>query len=379
MSKDCLSFLDFFENIKDHRVDRKKLYPIEELLLITVSGLICGAEGWKDLELFGNQKIDFLKTILSFNNGIPTDDTFRRFFRALEPEQFKTSFMNWIKALQQGASKLVSIDGKTLRRSHDRVNNQKPLHMVSAWCSEMGIVLGQLKTDEKSNEITAISELIELLSIEKSVITIDAIGCQRKIAKQIINKNADYVLAVKDNQKSLHKEIESFFTRHKKLNFEGKGYNFEQFEEIDKGHGRIEIRKCVSIDQISWMYEKDKWEGIKSIAMLESTRIIGDKTTSEIRFYISSLPSNATKIAYAIRSHWGIENSLHWVLDMTFNEDQSRIRKGNAPQNIAIIRHIALNMLKASQKLFKGISIKALRKVAGWSDEALDTILIHRF
>ena len=379
MSKDSLNFLDYFKEIKDPRIERKKLYPINEILLITICGLICGAEGWKDLELFGKQKIDFLKSLLPFKNGVPTDDTFRRFFRALEPEQFKICFINWMKVLQKEHPKLVSIDGKTSRRSHDGVRNQKALHMVSAWCAEQGIVLGQVKTEEKSNEITAIPELLELLSIDKSTVTIDAMGCQRKIAKQIIKKNADYVLAVKENQKALYDEISSFFARHKALKYEGRGYDFSQHEETDRGHGRIEVRKCVAMDSIEWMYEKDKWQGIQSIVMIESERIIGDKKSIETRYYISSLPAKASQIAAAIRSHWSIENSLHWVLDVSFNEDQCRIRKGNAPENIAIVRHIALNMLKSAKTLFKGHSIKALRKVAGWNNDAINAILQQVF
>lgn len=379
MCKEALNFLDYFEDIKAPRIDRKKLYPIEEVLLISICGLICGAEGWKDLELFGKQKIGFLKGLLSFKNGVPTDDTFRRFFRAIDPEQFKLCFINWIKSFQKESPKHVSIDGKTARRSHDKSKNQKPLHMVSAWCSEQGLVLGQLRTKEKSNEITAIPKLLELLSIKKSVVTIDAMGCQRKIAKKIIKKKADYILSVKDNQKALHKEIRQFFARHKALNYEGRGYKFDQYEETDKGHGRIEIRKCIVMDQTSWMYEQEKWDGIKSIVMLESTRIIGDKTTKEVSYYISSLAAKACDIAFAIRSHWSIENSLHWTLDVSFNEDQCRIRKGNAPQNVAIIRHIALNMLKTAQPLFKDTSIKALRKIAGWNNDVINTILLQTF
>lgn len=316
MREDSLSFLDYFKEIEDPRIDRKKLYPLEELLLVSICGLICGAEGWKDLELFGKLKINFLRKILPFKNGIPTDDTFRRLLRCLDPEQFKISFMNWVRAIQKTNSKFISIDGKTMRRSHDKALNQTPLHMVSAWCAENSLVLGQVKTAEKSNEITAIPELLDLLSITEAVVTIDAMGCQKKIAKKIRDKGGDYILAVKDNQKTLNEEITKFFTRHQKLNYEGKGYKFDQSEETDAGHGRIEIRKCTVIDKISWMYEAEKWEGIKSIVRIESTRIIGDKSTTETRHYITSLPAKALYINQAIRSHWGIENSLHWVLLM---------------------------------------------------------------
>ena len=363
-----LYFLDYFKNIKDPRIERNKLYPIEEIWLVTICAVICGAEGWSDLSLFGNKKIDYLKTILPFNNGIPTDDTFRRFFRDVDPVEFKGCFLNWIQSLQDKNPELVAIDGKTLRRSYNNAENKNAIHMVSAWCSEQAMVLGQFKTAEKSNEITAIPQLLDLLSIESATITIDAMGCQKKIAKKILDKKANYILAVKDNQPSLNQEIANFFTTHKALEYQGSGYNFKQYEEIDKGHGRIEIRKYTALDEIMWMNGFYTWEGIKSIVMVESTRIINNKTTNETRYYISSLPANVNYLSKAIRSHWGIENSLHFVLDVTFNEDQSRIRKGNAPQNIAMVKHVALNLLKQAQKKLKGISVKALRKAAGWDN-----------
>lgn len=218
----------------------------------------------------------------------------------------------------------------------------------------------------------------KLLSLEKAVVTIDAMGCQRDIAETIVSKGADYILAVKGNQKSLHQEITRFFTKHKKLNYQGRGYEFQHTEETDKGHGRIELRKVTVIDEVSWMNERDKWKNLKTLAMVESTRIIGNQTTTETRYYISSLPPDPTNIAKAIRSHWSIENSLHWVLDVSFNEDQSRIRKGYAPQNIGMIRHIALNMLKNTQSTFKR-SVKSLRKACGWNDDTLSKVLGANF
>lgn len=378
MTKTEVKFLDYFKELKDPRIDRKKLYPIEEMLLITICGVICGADGWNDLEIFGKEKLKYLKTILPFKNGVPTDDTFRRFYRSLDPEEFKHCFLAWVKALQKHNPQLVSIDGKTSRRSHDRASGASAMHVVSAWCHEQGIVLGQFKTEDKSNEITAIPALLKLLSLEKAVVTIDAMGCQRDIAETIVSKGADYILAVKGNQKSLHQEITRFFTRHKKLSYKGRGYEFKHFEETDKGHGRIEIRKVTVIDEVSWMNERDKWKKLQTLAMIESTRIIGNQTTTETRYYISSLPPDPINIAKAIRSHWSIENSLHWVLDVSFNEDQSRIRKGHAPQNIGMIRHIALNMLKNTQSTFKR-SIKSLRKACGWNDDTLSKVLGANF
>ena len=233
------------------------------------------------------------------------------------------------------------------------------------------MVLGQFKTEEKSNKITAIPELLNLLSIEGVTITIDAMGCQKKIAEKIIEKKANYVLVVKDNQPTLHHEIIDFLARHKELEYKDRGYEFKQYKETDKGHGRIEVRKYTAVDQILWMNSAKDWKNLKSIVMVESTRIIGDKTTVETRYYISSLPADIVKLAKAIRSHCGLENNLHWILDVTFNEDQSRIRKGNATQNIAMIRHVALNLLKQAQKRMKGVSVKALRKASGWNNETM--------
>jgi predicted transposase YbfD/YdcC len=341
--------------------------------------VICGAEGWSDLELYGRKKLEYFRTILPFKNGIPTDDTFRRLFRVLEPKVFQEKFIAWVESLQENNPKFVAVDGKTLRRSYDKGDNKAALHMISAWSSEQGIVLGQLKTEDKSNEITAIPELLELLSIKSSIVTIDAMGCQKKIVEKIVSKEADYVISVKENQKSLHNEITKFFNRHKALGYKGRGYEFAAYEETDKGHNRIELRKCIVIDQISWMENQEYWKNLKSIVMVESTRIVNNKTSHETRYYISSLPANAELILKAVRSHWSIENSLHWVLDVTFNEDQSRIRKGNAPQNIAIIKHIALNLLKSAKTNFKRVSVKALRKAAGWDNHTLFNVLKANF
>jgi predicted transposase YbfD/YdcC len=379
MKEESCNFLDYFQDIKDPRIDRKKLYPIEEIFLVTICGVICGSEGWSDLWLFGKRKLDYLRKVLPFKNGIPTDDTFRRFFRSLDPQEFQDRFLAWVKSLQKHNPKFVAIDGKTVRRSYDKGENKGAIHMVSAWCSEQGVVLGQCKTEEKSNEITAIPELLDLLSIKESIVTIDAMGCQRKIADKIIAKGADYILAVKDNQKNLHNEITRFFNRHKSLDFKGRGYEFQHYEETEKGHGRIEIRKYTVIDKTSWMDQRDFWSGLNSICMVESRRMIGDITSKETRYYISSLAADAEKFAKAIRSHWGVENCLHWVLDVVFYEDQLRIRKGYAPQNISIVKHISLNLLRQAKNSFKGVSIKALRKVAGWDNTALDAILATNF
>ena len=373
-----VKFLNHFAELKDPRINRKKLYPLNEILFATLCGVLCGAEGWKDLELFCKSKIDFLKKHLPFENGIPSDDTFARVFSLLSPKQFKECFMRWVCSLQEKIPELVALDGKKVRRSFDKAKNKKALYMVSAFATESNIVLGQEKVNCKSNEITAIPKLLDLLDLRGSLVTIDAMGCQKEIAKKIRYHDADYILALKGNQGDLHDDVKTFFTEEIKNNFEDVKCDF--YEDFDKAHGRIEIRKCWSTEDINWITNLEKWKGLKSISMIESTRIIDNQKTTEIRFYISSIPANAKKISWAIRSHWRIENSLHWVLDVTFNEDNSRIRCKNAPENIAIVRHAALNLLrKFKETTEKRISIKGLRKKAGWDNKTLGALMLQQF
>jgi len=383
---EVLGFLDCFKDLKDHRINRKKLYPMEEILLVALCAIICGAEGWVDLALFGKQKLGALKRIFPFKNGIPTDDTFRRFFRRLEPKVFKECFIAWVKSLQQNITRdasvqtkqCVAIDGKSIRRSYDTASETSSIHMVAAWASESGLVLGQVKVNEKSNELTAIPQLLELIDLKGAVVTIDAMGCQKNIAKKIIDTGAHYILAVKENQKKLYQEIDKFFQYHKQHNYSLPDFGLKHELSIEKGHGRIETRKCIVTSDISWMDAKYNWPGINAIIAIESTReSIRNKTSSkETRYYISSLKNpTAADIAKMVRSHWAIENQVHWVLDVSFNEDQSRIRKGHAPENIAILRHLVLNLLKQAQSLFPNVSLKGLRKVAGWNDEVMLSVL----
>jgi len=375
---ESVDFLDYFAELKDPRIDRHKLYPLDEILFATLCGVICGAEGWEDLELFCKSKIDFLKKYLPFEKGIPSHDTFSRVYSLLNPKQFKEGFMKWVCSLQEEIPELVALDGKKIRRSFDKAKNKKALHMVSAFATESNIVLGQEKVDCKSNEITAIPKLLELLDLKGSLVTIDAMGCQKKIAEKIMDQDANYILALKGNQGGLHDEVKTFFAEEIKNNFKDVKCDF--YEDFDKAHGRIEIRRCWSSEDINWITNRKEWSGLKSISMIESIRIIGDQKTIETRFYISSIPANAKKTSWAIRSHWRIENSLHWILDVTFNEDNSRIRRKNAPENMAIVRHIALNLLqKFKETTEKRISIKALRKKAGWDNKTLETLMSQKF
>ena len=374
MKSEEMDFLDVFGQLDDPRIDRKKLHPMPEILLLTLCAVICGAESWDDIETFGQAKLEFLRRYLPYVHGTPSDDTLRRFFRAIDPAQFQRLFIEWIRAWlhPEVADKVVAIDGKTLRGSHN--GEQLPIHLVSAFASEAGIVLGQIKTHEKSNEITAIPELLEWLDVRGAIVTIDAMGCQKAIAEKIVDKGGDYLLALKGNQSSLHDDV--------RLHFEAPSpqasSRMEQAETLDKGHGRIDVRRCRVSTDIDWLKERHpEWNNLNSIVAITSERHIGETVTQETRYFISSALIPAERMLAAVRLHWGIENQLHWVLDMSFGEDQSRIRKGNAPSNVAIIRHAALNMIRGAKT--KRMSIKRMRKAAGWDDALLNDVLAQVF
>lgn len=366
-----------FSRLKDPRIKRKKLYPLMEILFVVLCGTICGAESWRDFVLFGKEKIDFLRQYFAFSNGIPSKDTFARLFVILDPEIFKECFISWVKSLQEALNEVVAIDGKTLCNSIDELSNVPAIHMVSAFETKARLVLAQQKVDDKSNEITAIPLLLDLLSLKGNIITLDAMGCQRAIAEKIHEKEADYVLSLKGNQGTLSKDVELFLET--EVAKESSSAIEDRYEEVDKGHGRIETRRCIASSQIDWLEHKPQWRGLRTIAMIEETREIGNKISIERRFFISSLPADAKQIASAVRAHWLIENALHWTLDVVFNEDNSRIRKKNAGQNMAIIRHITFNMLSNAKKYFKDIGTKALQKKAGWGNSTLALILRQNF
>jgi predicted transposase YbfD/YdcC len=345
-----------------------------EILLLTLCAIICGAESWDDIELFGEAKLDFLRSFLPFKNGIPSDDTLRRFFRAIDPQQFQRLFVEWIQAWlsPEVANKVIAIDGKTLRGSHDGAHSA--IHLVSAFASEAGIVLGQVNTSEKSNEITAIPELLEWLDVRGAIVTIDAMGCQKSITKKIVDKGGDYFIALKGNQESLHDDVKLHFeypTREAKT-------TLLFAETVDKGHGRIEVRRCQLSNDIDWLKQRHPaWEKLNCIVAIESERHIGKSVSKETRYFIGSKTVTAEEALAAVRLHWGIENQLHWVLDMSFGEDQSRIRQHNAPTNVAIIRHAALNMIRQAKP--KQVSVRMMRKSAGWDNSALANILSQIF
>ena len=374
MSKDIVNgFEDSFSELIDPRIERCKLYPLVEILFIVLCGSVCGAESWRDFVLFGQEKLEFLREYYPYNNGIPSKNTFARLFAVLDPETFKKCFISWVKSLQKTLGEVIAIDGKTLCNSRDTATDLAPIHMVSAFATEARLVLGQQKTEDKSNEITAIPKLLDLLSLKGHIITIDAIGTQKNIAKKVHEKEGDYVLALKGNQGSLNNDVRLFLEAEAQKPL-SKAIS-DTYEHVDKGHGRIEIRRCIVSDQIDWLDQKQQWPGLKTVAMIEETREVQGKTSVERRFFISSLSANAEQIASAVRSHWLIENALHWTLDVVFDEDQSRIRKDNAGENMAMVRHITVNMLNGAKKCFKGVSLKALRKKAGWGNKTLHTIL----
>ena len=370
-------FQEYFGQMKDPRVERTKLYPLEEILFVMLCGSICGAESWRDFVMFGVEKLDFLREYFPFSSGIPCKNTFARVSAALEPEQFRACFIAWAASLQTVPGEVIAIDGKTLCNSADTCTGAAAIHMVSAFGTDSRLVLAQQKVAEKSNEITAIPALLDLLDVTGHTITIDAMGCQRSIAKKIRDKGADYVLALKGNQGTLNDDVRLFLQAEA-----AKPVSIaisDTYSEADAGHGRIESRKCIVSSELDWLEQKAAWSGLASIAMIEETREIKGRISIERRFFISSLPANARQIAQAVRAHWAIENTLHWTLDVVFNEDNSTVRKDHAPQNMAIVRHVALNILNTAKKHFKGIGVKALRKKAGWGNATLRLILKHSF
>lgn len=337
-----------FGELYDGRVQGRCDHKLIDIIIIAVCGMLTGAESWVEIETFGKERVAWLETLLELPNGIPSHDTIGRAFAVLDAEAFQECFTRWVETVYQVTKgQVIAIDGKTVRRSHDKTIGKAAIHMVSAWASQNGIVLGQRKVDDKSNEITAIPELLRVLDVSGCIVTIDAMGCQKKIAQRIRDEKADYVLSVKDNQGQLYQDIQDWFAYGDQVNFENMESSY--YETINKGHGRIEIRRCwVVSDRLAFEHIRhhDGWADLQSIVRVQRERRQADTIQVETAFYISSLANDAPVILEATRSHWAIENSLHWVLDVTFREDVSRIRTGNSPQNMTVLRHLALNILK---------------------------------
>lgn len=370
-----VDLLSHFQKLKDPRVDRTKRYPLIEIIFLIISATLSGCDGWKSVRDFGILKIDWLRQFLPYENGIPVDDTLARVMRKLDTKQFANCFTHWIQSISQATDgDIIAIDGKTVRRSYDKAAGKSAIHMVSAWSSANGVVLGQEKTAEKSNEITAIPELLNSLAIKGCLVSIDAMGCQKNIAEQVVRQKGDYLLALKGNQGNFHEEVKSFFLTAKESGF--KNINHDFYEDVDAGHGRVETRRAYVIPYNN--YKKNipsgmQWKKLTHIIMIESIREGRDIKTQDTRFYISSADANAEKFLNASRKHWGIENSLHWTLDVTFREDECRIRKDAAPENYAIFRHIALNIIRKNTSI--EASVKRKRQMAALDDNVRTTLI----
>lgn len=359
------SLITILRELPDPRVERTKLHKLEDILVIAICALLCGADSFEDMEVFGDAKEEWFRTFLELPHGIPSHDTFNRLFATLDPEQFLESFMKWTQSLRKAVpQEIVALDGKTLRRALDQGQTAKVV--VSAWAADNGLVLGQQKVEDKSNEITAVPELLRRLELAGCIVTLDAMGCQKEIAKEIQEADADYVLALKGNQGTAFAEIKKYLDEAIERKEQGLGF----VEKLDKGHGRLETRRYWQSGNIGWFADRHQWENLRSVGVVESIREIGPQRSVERRYYLSSLPVEIETFAKAVRSHWLIENQLHWVLDVHFREDQSRARNKHAAQNLATLRRWALNLIKADQQKKKR-SLKGRQKAAGWDNRYL--------
>jgi len=376
-SDDQIPFLTHFSVVSDPRLDHNKRHNLCDILFIAVCAVLCGANHCVAIADFAKARQDWLRQFVPLEGGPPSHDTFSRVLSILDPKEFELCFVNWTKSIQQTTEgEVVPIDGKTVRRSFDNATGQSAIHMVSAWGSANGITLGQVKIDDKTNEIKAIPKLLDMLDIKGRIITVDSMGTQKAIAKQIIEKNGDYVMALKDNHPNLAADVEAFFERNRANNFmDGNAdtilHDFHQ--TVDADHGRIETRRCWCSNILTDIENTQQWEGLQSIVLVEAERIHHGKTSSECRYYISSLPANAKRTLEVVRTHWSIENSLHWVLDVTFREDESRTRKGSGPEIKSALNRIAINLCKTNTT--RKVAISRKRNMASWDQEFLTELI----
>ena len=361
-------FLSHFKDLHDPRQQGKVTYPLDEVLLLCLLGVLAGAEAFTEIALFGVKKLALLRRFRPFKDGTPDHGHLSDILAVLDADQFQRCFVAWVAALTGIPAGVIAIDGKTVRRS--KSTGKAAIHMVSAFAARQRLVLGQVKVAEKSNEIIAIPKLLEMLAIEGAIITIDAMGCQRDIAQKVIDKKADYVLALKGNQTSLREDVELFAAEQKAKGFADTTVSRDT--TIDGDHGRIETRTTTVMHDVGWLQQRHAWPGLKAVVMVESSREISGKVETETRFYITSLVMLAHLLGPVVRSHWSIENSLHWVLDMVFRDDECRVRTEHAPANFTTIKHMALNLLRRAPGKN---SLRGRRKAAGWDDDFLASLI----
>jgi predicted transposase YbfD/YdcC len=367
------SILAYFARIPDPRMERTRRHSLVDILVLALCAVICGADSFCAIEAFGRARKQWLRTLLDLRHGIPTHDTLGRVFAALDPQALAEAFRRWALAVARlTRGEVVAIDGKTLRRSFQEAGSSAFVHMVSAWATGNGIVLGQVKTEEKSNEITAIPRLLELLNLKGCLVTIDAMGCQKQIVEGIRRAGADYLLAVKDNQPTLNVEVSTILDHCRRA---PAAFGVDFHETRETGHGRTEVRRCWTTDMVESLSQSGEWHGLRSLVMLEAERTVAGHISTERRYFISSRKSLSAETAlHAVRRHWGIENELHWVLDVVFREDDCRVRAGYAAENFAVLRHLSLNLLKSLKDT--KLSVKLRRMSAAWDQDFLLKVLL---
>jgi len=367
------SIQEYFTTVTDPRVDRTKLHLLLDILVMAICAVICGADSWVEMEAYGRAKEKWLRQFLALPNGIPSHDTFARVIARLKPEELQECFLRWMQAVSEVTQgEVVAIDGKTLRRSFDRAVGKSAIHMGSAWASANRVVLGQQKVDEKSNEITAIPALLQLLELKGGIVTIDAMGCQKAIAQTIIKQEADYVLTLKANHGLLYEEVQRFFAWAQQRQFADVPHQY--YHTVDGQHGRGEERRYWMVSDLAWLTAKSEWVGLQSLGMVERQRTVAGKTTVEVHYYLTSLAGSGQQFGEAVRTHWSVENGLHWVLDVAFQEDQSRIRRDHAAENFAVLRHLALSLLRQEATCTHGIKVKRLK--AALDEDYLTRVLL---